>query len=316
MKNLSNANLCSKPFRQTRTFTLRCRSRMRVIPLLVRILAVLTICTSLILPGPFMKHGKASADIVSDLKTGAAQYAQAMREINVITTMPLSTRQDVQRAVDILKKNDPLIRVGIYKRMALVAMSNATLKQSVESQAARLGAKVLLARVLRDRRSVWNFEGSQAAADSIRRQLRADADIMSRAGKRLKEAITKLNRTATVPERLASSLNLDAEDFHHSHQPPEAPIPPQGWEEVIIGALVVAVVAIITAWGIAKSQDFQEPQNPAPGVETRSDFKVCIDRAYERRETCLKENDGKFWEQSGCWAVYSIDMSLCILLPQ
>lgn len=317
MTNIFKANLLWKAFCQPRNFTLRLQPVMRVTPLLVKLLVVLSICAALIVPGPLLKRGKASADIVGDVKTRAAQYTQALREINVVTTMPLSTRQDVQRAVEILKKQDPIIRTGIYSRMAVVAMSNTTLKQSVENHAARLGAKVLLDRVLRDPRSVWNFEGSQAAAESVKRQLRADAEIMNRAGTRLKEAIAKQTRSApTLPGRSPASLNLDGPLFHHRHEPLDPTPLPQGWEEVLAGALLVAVVAIITAWGVAKSQDFQEPQNPAPGVDSRSDFKRCIDRCYERRETCLKENAGNFLGQSGCWAVYSLDMSICLLLPQ
>ncbi len=87
----------------------------------------------------------------------------------------------------------------------------------------------------------------------------------------------------------------------------------------ITGALIIAVVLIIGAWGAAKVQDLQEQEVPPgadPDYDTRSDFEVCTDEAQERLDRCLRQKQGDFWGETGCWAAYSLKMGECIILPQ
>jgi len=101
-----------------------------------------------------------------------------------------------------------------------------------------------------------------------------------------------------------------------------------GWAACAAGAVIIAITVIAVAWAALKSEDFFVGKtrpvfitNPDTGEvvqteETKTDFEVCKEKADGSRESCLTSAGNNFWLVSGCWAVWTLRMADCLLLPQ
>jgi hypothetical protein len=93
-------------------------------------------------------------------------------------------------------------------------------------------------------------------------------------------------------------------------------VPFQGWETVLIAALVAAAAVIIAAWAQAKAEDVLEEDNPDPDGGQRSDFEKCTDEADEKYDRCERRCDNDWWCEAGCDAKWVARTAACALLPQ
>lgn len=293
-----------------------------------KIAAAISACLALCLFTPWARVIGSTAAVADTPETArirreAAAFSNAIRQIS---NLPLSTERDLRQAVEVLKKNDAVLRSNYFSRMVRIALDNPAFSRAIESKLAKTSAKELSLQLQRNREAVREFPGARQAEQEILKQLRSDAAALERVGKRLQEASRsrKAGLSEAPPAPAAMFVKADFSpgrgDFADADL--ASPGEPAAFAcEAICLALIAAAVALIAAYAAAKGEDLLDKPRNAPGDttsprDTRSDFKICTDRAYDRRESCLRGCDKDFWCESGCWAIYTLDMSGCVLLPQ
>lgn len=330
MQNTSANVRAGRPVACTiRRLTSTARAAARRIAVWLCVLSLTTVPIAALTPPAKTEAATPPAAAVADtpemsrIKTGAAAFSNAIRQLS---NLPLSTERDIRQAIEVLKKNDAILRSNYFSRMVQIALDNSTFRRSIESRLAKTSAKELSQQFQRDKEMVQDFPGARQAEQKIREQIRSDAAVLERIGKRLQDV--SRNKRAGLRERpLAPAVMFAKASFlpersNFTDANPASPGEPAAFAcEAVCLALIAAAVLLIGAYAAAKGEDLlDKPRNPPGDItsprDNRSDFKVCIDRSYERREACLKGCDKDFWCESGCWGVYTLDMSACVLLPQ
>jgi hypothetical protein len=155
-----------------------------------KIVAAISVCLVLSLFTPWTRVIGSTAAVADTpemlrIKSEAAAFSNAIRQIS---NLPLSTERDLRQAVEVLKKNDAVLRSNYFSRMVRIALDNPAFSRAIESKLAKTSAKELSLQLQRNREAVREFPGARQAEQEILKQLRSDAAALERVGKRLQEA--------------------------------------------------------------------------------------------------------------------------------
>jgi hypothetical protein len=142
--------------------------------------------------------GLVTSDLKSEsqFRSEAARYDAAIRAISGITTMKLETGDDLKKALAILDRERPNLKLHFSKFVVLglsdSTFSGAVKKRVSDQQAAEAFAKELEA----NHKAILMLDGAEALRARIRRSAESDAAVLRRAGERLKEVAAKLKKAA------------------------------------------------------------------------------------------------------------------------
>jgi hypothetical protein len=295
-------------------------NRLRVVVRFIRIFTALILCAALgaMIHLRLMTPVNAMSTVavvetaaITRVRAQAAQYTQAMNTIVSLSTTPVRTSTDVTRTVDQIKRLDAPLSSGLPKKLIVIGLDNATFKQAIEREAARLGPKIFYDRVLSNPKILLNFRGSSEISQAINRQVLGD-------GAKLKKTSAFLSQAAALRGRAQNNFRenrnvVRAEVIHANHA---SMVVPQGGvgEGLIITALIGAAVLLIGSYAAILSKGHEVPPATEDNPNPVSPVAKCIDEAILRRDRCLARSD--FWGDLACAAIYLADRADCLFLPQ
>jgi len=140
--------------------------------------------------------GHAAADLKSEsqLRSEAARYDSAIRAISGIGTMKLETGEDLKKALAILDRERPSLKLHFSKSVVL-GLSDSTFSRAVKKRVSDERAAEAFAKELKaDSKTILKLDGAEALKSRIQRSAESDAAVLRRAGERLKEASERLKR--------------------------------------------------------------------------------------------------------------------------
>jgi hypothetical protein len=159
------------------------------------------LCISfLIFPPLRVSSAGAAARVTADLKSEsqfrseASRYDGAIRAMSGIVTMKLETGEDLKKALAILDREGPNLKLHFSKFVVLAlsdsTFANAVKKKLPDKQAADAFAKELKS----DPKAVLKLDGAESLTSRIQRSAESDAAVLRRAGERLKEAAERIKK--------------------------------------------------------------------------------------------------------------------------
>ncbi len=269
---------------------------MKIITLVtLRPWIAIALCLSIILYPLIRSTTAASANSAADVKTEsqlraeASRYDGAIRAISEIGTMKLDTGGDLARAVTILDREAPNLKLHFSKYVAL-ALSDSTFSAAVKRKLSnRATAETVLKQMSTDRKIVLTLDGAASVKSRIERSAASDAAVLRRAGERLQDAAERIKKAgpgSTAP-RLGAARGFQSlrANFVETEQPsltPAAMMPvlvdPLTVFAVVYVALVVIAVVIYGA-AIVKNVSTEEGRDAIADCQDSADVDFTNCRA-------------------------------------
>ncbi|HLF83670.1 MAG TPA: hypothetical protein VI837_05790, partial [Blastocatellia bacterium] len=109
-----------------------------------------------------------------------------MRAIAGISTMKLETTEDVKRAIAILDRERPNLKL-FFSKLVVMGLSDSTFSNAVKKKMPdKQAAESFLKGLQADHKAVLRLDGAESLATRLQRSAESDAAILRRAGERLK----------------------------------------------------------------------------------------------------------------------------------
>lgn len=251
------------------------------------------------------------------LKAEASRYDQAISALAAIERMPISSEAEIRNILNALSRSRRGTE-GVFGKMVTIALNTSSLKAGAEAEADRLTPKGVALQLRQSPSFVGRIRGFDDAKRAIQRQLQSDIALHQRLSKKL-ESISRRRASITLPGGAESlhavystaSSPLTVRATYSPSAPAVEPLMQIGLEVIVVSAIGI----IIAAYAARKAADFTEPEDPDNEEDTRSRFRVCMDKADAKLDTCLGRNRGNFFGEAGCWAVYLFEKGECLTLP-
>jgi hypothetical protein len=274
-------------------------------------------------------------------RKGAERYDQAIQGIAAVDKMALKTEADVKKALATLQSSRSLLN-GAFGKAVTIALSNTALRAGVEAEADRVTPKAMSLQIKQQPTFASRIRGIDDARSAISRQFASDAELIRRVGKKLQEASRQrgasFSAPSTEPQHMmtaeVSRCKVDSASLVSALIAPtsyrelasaatflplvkavDPAAEPAAVQTGLEAAVVAAVIVVLTAYAARKAADFTEPEDPDNEEDTRSRFRVCMDKADAKLDGCLDRKEGDFFGQAGCWAVYLFEKGECLTLP-
>lgn len=139
-------------------------------------------------------HAAIDVKSESQYRSEATRYGSAIRAISGIATMKLETGEDLKKALAILDRERPSLKLH-FSKLVVLGLSDSTFSSAVKKRASDERAAEAFAKELEaDRKTILKLDGAEALKARIQRSAESDAAVLRRAGERLKEASEKLKR--------------------------------------------------------------------------------------------------------------------------
>ncbi len=188
---------------------------------------VLCLCLlfALVRPGP--SHTIASTQPLldpsaSDIADGAKQFDDAVRDIEVILTLDLTSEKGAKQAAAIVERNARKL-ANVEKKAIHAAMRATSFERGLKAEAAKRkgGADELVKELQSNPESVANIAGAEDAARAIRESLRPAAERLKKVGEALKRAAEGSEKSAgeTNPEFLIASYSEPVREAANARLP-------------------------------------------------------------------------------------------------
>jgi hypothetical protein len=212
-------------------------------------LTVLSLCASLLsLSLPFGGHATAGPapklKSESQLRSEAALYDGAIREIERIANLKLAVPEESKKAQAILDKQVPNLRFSRSKLVAL-GLSDASFASAIKAKAPdKKAADPFAQELARDNKAILKLSGAQSLADRIRKSVAEDTAKLRRIAELLKQAGAEIR----AKKHHAVKANSSAPDFvggrdvFASARPSS---PPDSVSDTLVTVLVIAVAVIV-----------------------------------------------------------------------
>lgn len=267
----------------------------------LRIGLVTFLCVSLIINSSLLHSSTVTAaNTTIDLKaetqyrSEAGRYDSAVNAINGIASMTLDTPDQLKRALDILDRERPNLK--LHRSMFIVmAISDATFSNGIKKKAPdKKAAEALVKELSANPRSVLKFEGAESLKTRMQRRVQADAAIMARAAERLKEGADRITKTrvkAGPSLETRGDINIVRAGFTTVNQPIEirdyAGSPVQ--VEIAIFTIVVALFAATVIIGFAAL--FGEVIGRLFRIDNEEALAQCQQEVDDRYSACVTRAD-------------------------
>ncbi len=273
-------------------------------------------------------------------QTNATKYDTAIRNISALEQAPLKTEADVKRAIDILQRNE-IADSMVFGKGFTVAINLSSFKTGVRAEASRLTAKGVVAQIKSKSLSLSRIGGFNDLKTTLKRQFDGDAAMLKRVGARLQQVSKQRGISFSSPNsapgkdvaaafalrppggKSRSNPFIPAFSYHSapadtlttssvrtdasSSEPPQFDPITGG---VLAGIALAALAYVIVKYAEEKADDLEE--DPDTGV---SQMGECRTEAKNDRRRCLRNANGDFFREAGCWAAYVVDEAACLLLP-
>lgn len=240
-------------------------------------------------------HAAADLKSESQFRTEAGRYDAAIRAIGGIATMKLETPDDLKKALDILKREHPNLKLH-HSKLVVLALSDTTLVSAVKKRVPdKRAAETYVRELDADPKSVLKLNGAESLASRIQRSREADAATLRRATDKLKEAAEKIKnaRNAGMPPQYGPTdeLKLIRASFSTDTQPAishDASLaPPLDPVSTVIASILIAVFVVAVLYPLALAITL--PIVKLVTIEDPDEFAECQQRRDDILSRCLLE---------------------------
>lgn len=243
----------------------------------------------------------------SQFRNEASRYENAMRAIAGISTMKLETTEDLKRAIAILDRERPNLKL-FFSKLVVIGFSDSTFSNAVKKKMPdKQAAESFLKGLQADHKAVLRLDGAESLATRLQRTAESDATILRRAGERLKEAAEKIKRVGQVGRspgfRHNDEFKVTRVGFRKKTLPIPAPNTVMQVAEILLFALAcgafTAAVILYGAFIIRVSEN-----------ETGQAIVECKEAADDRYVTCAAGAD--IFKLAGCYTVWLFEHGACL----
>lgn len=260
----------------------------------------------------------AAGDVKSEsqYRSEASRYDGAIRAIAGIATMKLETPDDLKKAIAILDRERPNLKLH-FSKFVVLALGDSTFSGAVKRKSStKAAAEALIKQTSADRNEVLKLDGAASLKTRVERSAESDAAVLRRAGERLKEAVDKIRKASQgrVDHGVgaAEEFKVVRAGFTAATQPistPDTLIPSMPIDPITIAAVgfIALVVLNVVLYGalIIKNVSTEEGRD-AVGE--------CQERADDRYLSCM--SGANFFQQAACYASWLLDQSVCLVAPE
>lgn len=199
----------------------------------------------------------------SQLRSEASRYDSAVRVIGGIATMKLATVGDLKKAIDIVNREHPNLRLR-FSKLIVLAISDPTFSSAVKARTAAgsQAAEAFLREIQADPKTILRLSGAESLKTRLQRTDEANAATLRRTADRFKAIARKLGNAGTPSLPVVSERPTTI-----------------AYEERLERALVAGAVIA----GPLLSTDF-------PLLFELAEERLCLREASERYQRCLAEN--------------------------
>jgi hypothetical protein len=215
------------------------------------IAAVLAVsCTVFALPLRSTSAARASSEVKSETqyRSEAARFTRALSAVAAIATMKLETGDDLKKAIAILDRERPNLKLHRSK-LITIGLSDSTFTGAIKKRAPEhKSAEALLKEIQADPKTVFKLEGAESLKTRIQRSAEADAATLRRVAERLKEAAEKIKKAsqerAIFGFGVADNLKLARVNFSTEREPVTATKTASPPQTEILAALIITFVVV------------------------------------------------------------------------
>ena len=285
------------------------------ISITLRTVIALVLCFTLIgYPQFRMSAAAAAIPVAADLKSEsqfrseASRYENAMRAIAGIATMKLETTEDLKRAIAILDRERPNLKL-IFSKLVVTGLSDSTFSNAVKKKMPdKQAAESFLKGLRSDHKAVFKLDGAESLATRMQRSAESDAAILRRTGERLKESAAKIKRVSQGARSPGFRHNDEFKVTRVGFRENTPPIPGpntvmQVAEALFFGLFVAAVIVAVASYGV-----FIIAVN---NNETGQSLVDCMEAADGRYFRCVDGAD--FFKGVECYTVWLFELGACEL---
>jgi hypothetical protein len=268
----------------------------------LRAVVATALCVSFIMYLPLRVSSAGPAALVatdlkseSQFRTEASRYDGAIRAISGIATTTLETPDDLKKALDILNREHPNLKLH-HSKLVVMALSDTTLVSAVKKKVPdKRAAETFVRELDADPRAVLKLNGAESLASRIQRSREADAAALRRAADKLKEAAEKIKnaRNAGMPSQYepADELKLIRAGLSAETQPAISHtatlMPPLDPVSTVIVSILIAVFVVGVLYPLAFAITLQIVKLVT--IEQPDEFAECQQRRDDRLSVCLRE---------------------------
>ena len=170
----------------------------------MKTITALLLSLSLIAAGFATSGSSANTNVVAppdhpEVAEGAKQFDDAVRDIEGILTLDLTSEKGAKQAADIIEKNAKKL-AQVEKKAIHAAMRATAFERGLKAEAAKRkgGAEELAKELQANPELVANIAGADEAASAIREAIKPAAEKLKRVAEALKKAAEKTKTSARL----------------------------------------------------------------------------------------------------------------------
>jgi hypothetical protein len=257
----------------------------------IKAAGVTALCLSFVLCPLPRASASAPPKTEAQYKAEAARYDSAVRSVSSIADAKLETADDLRRAVAVIERARPGLRLLLSKVVAS-ALADSAFAAAVRRRASdKPSAETLLKELSADRNAVLRLGGAEQLKTHLLASTEKDSAAFKRAGARLKEAAERVRKSAQGGALREGAAGESAADdkvafvkagFAEWARPePETAAGPAAHREaftvalIVLGIVIAAeVIVITTVLGVRAAEN-------ATSEEGRDDIAEC-QKTYDR----------------------------------
>ena len=229
---------------------------MKTSSVMLRAGTVMALCSSLLLyPALRVSASLATARVEvkseSQFRSEAALFNRAISAVATIATMKLDTGEDLKRAIAILDRERPNLKLHRSKLVA-ASLSDSTLIAAVKRRATDArSAESLIKELEADPKNVLKLAGADALRSRLQQSAETDAATLRRVAQRLKEAGEKFQKAtqgrAAIRDADPNELRFTRVSFSSE---PETLVTPETVSVPDPGTVILIIIATAVACAV------------------------------------------------------------------
>jgi hypothetical protein len=275
------------------------------------------LCLSFVLSP--LPRAAAAIKTEAQYKSEASRYEAALRSVSAIADSKLETADDLTRAVAIIERARPDLRLLLSKVVA-ASLADSTFTAGVKRRASdKQSAEALVKELSSDRNAVLKLAGAEQLKTRLLASIQKDSAALRRSGERLKEAAERIRKSS---ERGAAGDHSGAGGFAFAKAgftkatpaetvtaaEPPAPQDPATIAFVVLG-VIFAVDVVLIAAAVIKNASTEEGRDATA---------ECLERVDRRLAQCRAEARRAFipaLAEAACYADWLIASGACFVNP-
>jgi hypothetical protein len=244
------------------------------------------------------------------LKSEAALYDTAIREIGGISSMKLANPDESKAAQVILKNQTPNLKF-IRSKLISLGLSDSSFGSAVKAKTGndRKSAQEFAAELAKDRTAILKLNGAQSLKDKMLRTVESDRATLRKIADQLKQAAADIREKAKGHHAVRTTPGVETKPAIEETDAGISPSPDLAAVGVVTFLVVVVAVAVFPPLGLAfidlaanaAALTFGESiavfaaelivglKNSAGNEKQRDEVQACLDRAYATCDKCLAE---------------------------